>query len=229
MEQQAAAVVVVSGKATDPVRGGLKQIRRGRGCDKFVAAVVGLAAAPTGPLAEASLVAAWQQERSGGGILELMEQEIGDGGAGDLLRRQSSSTSLAFPSVRTAVELELLGDVEFGGGDEAWGRVWLRRDPPLLRGAASSTAIAALFASNCAERLPPTTASATLAAPQPSQPLHIAAATVAAALAAAPCRRQWSRGRETQQREEKERERDNMDLAHIILWADLDPTCQKPR
>lgn len=60
MEQQAAAVVVVSGKATDPVRGGLKQIRRGRGCDKFVAAVVGLAAAPTGPLAEASLVAAWR-------------------------------------------------------------------------------------------------------------------------------------------------------------------------
>uniref|UniRef100_A0A0D3GQA7 Uncharacterized protein n=1 Tax=Oryza barthii TaxID=65489 RepID=A0A0D3GQA7_9ORYZ len=250
MEQQAAAVVVVSGKATDPVRGGLKQIRRGRGCDKFVAAVVGLAAAPTGPLAEASLVAAWQQERSGGGILELMEQEIGGGGAGDLLRRQSSSTSLAFPSVRTAGEpklkvrlscrlqelyllheielaLELLGDVEFGGGDGAWGHVWLRRDPPLLRGAASSTAIAALLAGDCAERLPPTTASATLAAPQPSQPLHTAAVAVATALAAAPCRRQWSRGREAQQGEERERE--NMDLAHIILWADLDPTCQKPR
>uniref|UniRef100_A0A0E0AJ24 Uncharacterized protein n=1 Tax=Oryza glumipatula TaxID=40148 RepID=A0A0E0AJ24_9ORYZ len=267
MEQQAAAVVVVSRKATDPVRGGLKQIRRGRGCDKFVVAVVGLAAAPTGPLAEASLSITTaepplllpssplhflslsffvrEQERSGGGILELMEQEIGGGGAGDLLRRQSSSTSLAFPSVRTASEpklkvrlschlqeLYLLHEIElaeFGGGDGAWGRVWLRRDPPLLRGAASSTAIAALLAGDCAERLPPTTASATLAAPQPSQPLHTAAAAVAAALAAAPCRRQWSRGREAQQGEEKERERDNMDLAHIILWADLDPTCQKPR
>ncbi|BAT01244.1 Os07g0436475 [Oryza sativa Japonica Group] len=162
-----------------------------------------------------------------------MEQEIGGGGAGDLLRRQSSSTSLAFPSVRTAgepklkvrlscrlqelyllheielaSELELLGDVEFGGGDGAWGRVWLRRDPPLLRGAASSTAIAALLAGDCVERLPPMTASATLAAPQPSQPLHIATAAVAATLAAAPCRRQWSRGRETQQGEEKERERE---------------------
>nr|BAC80112.1 selenium-binding protein-like [Oryza sativa Japonica Group] len=233
MEKQAAAVVVVSGKATDPVRGGLKQIRRGRGCDKFVAAVVGLAAAPTDDgdgganktwrpaavLLELPCTARSQQERSGGGILELMEQEIGGGGAGDLLRRQSSSTSLAFPSVRTAgepklkvrlscrlqelyllheielaSELELLGDVEFGGGDGAWGRVWLRRDPPLLRGAASSTAIAALLAGDCVERLPPMTASATLAAPQPSQPLHIATAAVAATLAAAPCRLQPGTG-----------------------------------
>jgi hypothetical protein len=82
-----------------------------------------------------------EQERSGGGILELMEQEIGDGGAGDLLRRQSSSTSLAFPSVRTAgepklkvrlscrlQELYLLHEIELASGARAaWGcRVWRR-------------------------------------------------------------------------------------------------------
>uniref|UniRef100_A0A0E0BPX1 Uncharacterized protein n=1 Tax=Oryza glumipatula TaxID=40148 RepID=A0A0E0BPX1_9ORYZ len=47
------------------------------------------------------------QERSGGGILELVEQEISGGGEGDSLRRRSSSTSPAFPSTQTAGEPEL--------------------------------------------------------------------------------------------------------------------------
>uniref|UniRef100_A0A0E0EG37 Uncharacterized protein n=1 Tax=Oryza meridionalis TaxID=40149 RepID=A0A0E0EG37_9ORYZ len=131
------------------------------------------------------MAAARRGERSSNGILELVEQ----------------GTHCVFPSARTAGERELkvrlscrlqelylLHEIELAGGARAaWGRRVRRRRrglgtrvaparSALSRRAASSTAVAALLAGDCAQRLPPATASATLVALPPSQQLHAAAA-----------------------------------------------------